>query len=323
MKKMVAATVTAMAAALMSTAVFADDVVVRTSIGSGEVVFTETSEETDVSAGELSELVKDALKNAKELDAFDAFMDAEAGVTLKIDEENQMEFNLSAIGVMDKNGDDGYTSFFYSMDGLGDPQGGSYEAYHWVDDGTHYTAVSDGEEWTVEEEDFISQALEQMSDALDNEQADQINLDENALLPNLYEDEDGNKYYIFLYDKDLAMNTAGSIEGIDLYASMADGILGDNDLQMIVVIDAQTFIPRAVSLNASGASGEIPGELFGAESALEFGSDDLYFTLLMSTDAQTIEIPEEVKNTPVQNDEELDLDLTALLGSLTGSETEG
>ena len=50
MKKMIAAAAAAMLAASMVTTAFADDVSVRTSIGSGEVAFTETSEAVDVSA---------------------------------------------------------------------------------------------------------------------------------------------------------------------------------------------------------------------------------------------------------------------------------
>ena len=317
MKKMIAAAAAAMLAASMVTTAFADDVSVRTSIGSGEVAFTETSEAVDVSAEELTQLVKDAISAAEELEVFSGLVDAEANVSLAFDEENSMNINASVIGTMDKSGDNGYASFFYSLEGLGDPQSAKYETYHWVDGDTHYTAVSDGSSWKVEEEDFISQLLEQVSGAVESDQADQFTLDEATLQPNLYEDEDGNKYYVCIYDKDMAMNSAGSIEGVDMYASMADGILGDNDLQMIVVVSAETHLPRAVSLNASGASGQLPAELLGGEGSLEFSADDLYVTFLMDTFEQEIEIPEEVLNTSVSEDEGLlDLDLGSLLGAV-------
>ena len=59
---MIVAAGTAAAAVLMTSAVLADDISVRTSVGSGEVVFTETSETADISAEELSDLVKDGLQ---------------------------------------------------------------------------------------------------------------------------------------------------------------------------------------------------------------------------------------------------------------------
>ena len=313
MKKRVAFVLTAVFAVSMASAVFADDVTVRTSIGSGEVVFTETSEAADITAEELTELVKGAIKEAEELDVFNAFLDAEAAVALKLDEENQMELNASAIGVMDKNQEDGYASLYYSLDGFGDPQSASYEAYHWVKDDTHYTAVSDGSDWTVRTEDMMSEALEQLSASLDSEQADNFTLD--ALLPNLYE-ENGEKYYVCVYDKGTVMDTVGNIEGVGMYASLADGIIGDNDVQLIVVVNAQTGLPRAISLNASGASGQLPGELFGGEGAIEFSAEDLYFTLLTDTDAQEIEIPEEVLNAPVESDDAFDLNLGEMMDGL-------
>ena len=49
---------------------------------------------------------------------------------------------------------------------------------------------------------------------------------------------------------------------------------------------------------------------------MSYSAGDLYATILLDTDAQTIEIPEEVLNTPVTREEGLDLDLNSLLGSL-------
>ena len=63
-----------------------------------------------------------------------------------------------------------------------------------------------------------------------------------------------------------------------------------------------------------GAAGQLPGELLGGEGSIEFSTGDLYATLLLDTYEQEIEIPEEVLNTPVSGEEELDIDLGALLG---------
>ena len=240
-------------------------------------------------------------RNLDEYNAFNGFLDAEVNVALKVDEENQMALSASAIGLLNKNEDNAYANFFYSLEGLGDPQSGNFEAYHWVDDGTHYTAVSNGDDWDVEKEDIVSLALEALSDSMETDEVEDVSLD--ALLPNLYEDEDGNPYYVCLYDKDTIMDTADDIDAISLYASMADGILGDNN----------------VKLNASGISGELPGELLGGEGTLEFSGEDLYVTLLLDTTEETIEIPEEVLSASAEiEDNGLDIDLGGLVSSVLG-----
>lgn len=323
MRKFVTAAVAAVFAASMASAVFANDVAVRTSIGSGEITFTETSEKADISARELTERVKKSLKEAGELDVLNAFMDVEADVSLKFDEENQMGLTASFIGTMNKNGDDGYANFFYSLGGFGDSQSGNYTAYHWVKDGEHYTAVSDGDGWTVEKEDVMTQALEQMSVYMDSEQLDQVWLE--GVQPNLYKDENGKLYYVCLSDLGTLMNIAASIDGFDSYSALIASIIGDNEVKMIAVVDVESGLPHAFSLDASNAVGQFPAELFGGEGAFEFGSGDLFITLLADTDAQEIEVPEEVLNTPVKEEDSFDLNLNEVLSAagLLGAETEG
>ena len=313
MKKMIAAAVTAVFAVSMVSTAFADDVVVRTSVGSGEVVFTETSEAADISSEDLTALVKKGIKSLNENEVFNGFLDAEASVSLKIGEQNAMTISGSSIDTFNKNGDTEYASAFYALEGLGTPQSAKYEAYHWVKDDVHYTAHSKGDGWTVETEDFVTAALEKVSEFVDSEEAAQISLD--GALPNLYE-ENGDKYYVCLYDKDTVMKAFGNVKGTEMYASMADGFLGDNNLKLVVVVNAESGLLRAVSLDASGAAGQIPGELLGAEGALDYSAEDLYVTLLMDTVAQSIEVPEEVLNTPVAEDKGLDLDIGSLLNGL-------
>ena len=313
MRRTIAAAATAIFAVSMVTTAFADDVTVRTSVGSGEVVFTETSEKAEISEADLTSLVKNGIKSLNESEAFNAFVDAEASVTLNLSEKNAINLVGSAIGTFNRNQNDGYASFFYSLEGIGDPQNGKYESYHWVKDDTHYTAESSGNGWTVKEEDLISKVLEQLEDSMDAEEVKDVSLE--GLLPNLYE-ENGEKYYVCLYNKDTLMKSVSNIPGAELYTAMAEGYLEDNDIKLIAVVNAKTGLLRAFSLDASGARGQLPGELLGAEGSMSYSAGDLYATILLDTDAQTIEIPEEVLNTPVTREEGLDLDLNSLLGSL-------
>ena len=311
MKKLIAAAAAAALAASMVTTAFAEDITVRTSVGSGEVVFTETNEDAKISAEDLTSLVKDALLTLHERETLNVFCDTDAAITLKVSDQNEMNLAGNAIGSVNTNGTDGYASFAYSFEGIGTPQSGKYEAYHWVKDDTHYSASSTGDGWTVTVEDFISAALEQVSGAIETKQADQISL--IAPLPHLYE-QDGKKFYVCVYDKDTIVNTAGGVAGAEMYAMLADTILGDNDVKLTVVVDTETGIPRAISLNADVAAGQLPAELLGGEGSLEYTAKTLYFTLLMDTMAQSIEIPEEVLNTPVTDIEStLGVDLDALL----------
>lgn len=315
-RKMMLVAATGVFAAAMTSGVWADDVVVNTSIGSGEVVFTQTDEAVDITAEELTELVKEAAKQAGELTTLDVFLDAEADVSLKLGEENEMAIQASAIATADRYEDKGYGSFYYSLSGLGDPQSAQFETYHWVgDDDTHYTSVSDGSGWKTTIEDGVQEAIEQVTGAIDSEQASQVTL--GGLQPNLYE-EDGEKYYVCVLDKDMLMSTAGGVNEAQGVLPVVESILGDNDVKLTVVVNAETGLPRAVSLNASGISGQIPGELMGAEGAYEFSANDLYVTFLLYPEAQDFEIPEEVLNAPVESDEEKLEDMISGLGDMLG-----
>ena len=314
MKKLIAAAAATALAASMVTTAFADDVSVRTSVGSGEVVFTETSEEANISAEELTKLVKDSLSGLHQHEVLNTFLDTEASVSLKVSDQNEINLSGSVIGDVEKNGTDGYASLFYSFEGIGTPQSNKFEAYHWVKDDTHFSASSTGDGWTVKQEDFISSALESVSSAMDSDEIDQISL--IAPLPHLYE-ENGVKYYVCVYDKDSIVNTAGGVSGAEMYTMLADSILGDNDVKLTVVVNAETGFPRAVSLNADGAAGQLPAEMMGGEGSLEYTAKDFYATLLMDTEAQSVQIPEEVLNTPVTEDKGiLDLDLDSLLAGV-------
>ena len=158
-RKLMILAATGVCAAAMASGVWADDIVVNTSVGSGEVVFTQTDETAEITEEELTELVKEAARQAGDLTMIDAFLDAEADVSIKLGAENEMAIKASAIGMADRYEDKGYGSFYYSLEGLGTPQSAQFEAYHWVDGDTHYTSVSDGSAWKTTAEDAVQETL--------------------------------------------------------------------------------------------------------------------------------------------------------------------
>ena len=105
-----------------------EDVVVHTSIGSGQVIFHKTEEAADITAQDLKARVKDAVVKAAELETFDAFLDLEADVKIKLGEgeENQLGIVASAIGTAQEYAHKEHGTFFYSLDGLGVPMSGNY-----------------------------------------------------------------------------------------------------------------------------------------------------------------------------------------------------
>ena len=234
MRKVFLAAATAALAAAMVTGVSADDVVVRTSVGSGEVVFTETDKAAELSAEELSALVKDAIASAKEKETLSLFLDAEAKVSIKFDEQNTMEMTGTAIGQAEKNADKNYANFTYAFDGFGNSMGGTMESYGWEADGHEYSAFNDGSGWKVEDICIVDKIYEIIDEVIDSKEAQGFNL--SGLLPNLYE-ENGQQFYVCMYNKDSVMETANGFDGAELYTGLADSILGDNDLKLIHVIE--------------------------------------------------------------------------------------
>ena len=89
-------------------------------------------------------------------------------------------------------------------------------------------------------------------------------------------------------------------------------------MKLTVVVNAETGLLRAVSLNASGIAGQIPGELMGGEGSFEFSANQLYATFLLYPEAQDIEIPEEVLNAPVESEKEKLEDMVSGLGDMLG-----
>ena len=297
MRKVILAAAAAALAAAMVTGVSADDVVVRTSVGSGEVPFTETSEKVDVTAEELSERMKEATKAANEKETLSVFLDAEANILINFDEENKLEINGSAIGSADKNADKTQADFVYSLSGFGDEMSGRMETYGWEADGHDFSAYNDGSGWNVEDVCAIDAVFEVSSEAIDSKEGQDFEL--SGLLPNFYE-ANGQKYYVCEYNKSSIMDTANTFDGAETYTEIADSLLGDNDAKMVLVINAETYLPRALSIDASGIESSIPGVLLGTDESVSFSAYDLYVTCIMDEEETEITIPDEVLNAPVQ-----------------------
>lgn len=321
MKKLTILAAAAVLTVSMTVIASADDISVRTSVGSGEVIFTETSEAADISAEELTDLVKSALASAEEKEDICVFLDASADISLKAGEEDDLTIKAEAVGDLDRHGDNSYGNLYYSFDGMGQTMTGYYQGYNWKKDGEAYSAVSvDRGEWSVTRVDAVSEAFSSLEGVMESEQAGSFKLDN--VQPNLYESEDGGKFYVCLYDKENTLNLAGSVDGAAAYAGLAGQVLGDNEVQFVVVVNAETGLPRAISLNASGASGSLIGALLGMEGDLAYSCNDLYATIILTEDVGEIEIPEEVLNAPVQESPVEDIleEIESSLGGMEESE---
>ena len=305
MKKMILAAITAALAVSFVPAVYAEDVVVRTSVGSGEVVFTETSEPASISAEELTALVRSSVKAAAESDVLGLFVDASGDITIKLDETNGMPLKGGFIGDFRKSGDNASASFHYSYDALGSSESANVQAYDWEANDEHFSAVSKDEgEWKVSRSEMFSDMFDSIDDVVDEKAGDFVL---QGLQPNLYE-EDGRKYYVCKYDISTLLSMANSVEAAQMYTGLADSILSGIPMDIIFVFNAETGFPRAFTINASGAEGSIPGELLGSSTDFGFSCGELYATVLFDHDNVAIEIPEEV----------LSAEVTDALGELEG-----
>ena len=309
---------TAVMASMLGISAYADDVVVRTSVGSGEVIFTETDEDVAIDEEELDTLVKSSLDSIKEED-IDIFVDADIDGTLNFGEGAELPIKASLIGSIDKFLDNVHTSIHYNYNAMGSEDEGSYEAYTWLDGDKKLTAVfneDDEEEWSVSSTDAGEDGI------LDSVEENSESFKISGLQPKLYE-ENGQKYYVCLYDLATLVETAGDLEMLQGFDSMVTDIVGDNEVTAVVVINAETGLPRAISINASEAEGTIPGDIFGVDAGIPYSVPSLYATVLFDDNGEEVVIPEEVLSAPVEELSQTFEDLgNSLVESLTG-ETEG
>ena len=287
----------------LASAVYADDVIVRTSVGSGEVVFKETAEKAEITEEELTNEVKEYFQN---MDSASMFADANIEANLEFSEDFQLPVKAGIIGDMKKVGTDSHVKFHYDYDFMGSVSDGVYESYMWEEDGKKYSAVysetddaddvddtDDDDDWIVTESDMVSETIDKFGDSLNN-------FTLRGLMPNLYEEE-GNKYYVCIYNKDELMEELQEFEQFKEYSSMVESVLGDNNFCCIVVINAEDFSPRGITFTTDKISGTLPGAIFGSDTDMNYSCNDLYATVLFDKDVETIVVPDEVLNTPVQD----------------------
>ena len=260
--------------------VSADDVIVRTSVGSGEVVFTETDEAADITSAELSELMEKYLNDTEKMKNMNIFIDAAADASVNFGTE--MDIKADAIGTIDKNGDTSHARLHYSYNGLSD----DYEAYMWKEGNKNYTAVESDGEWLVDSSFDVSDIINDFK----SDHAEKAELD--GMLPNVYE-EDGKKFYVCVYDKNNIADSMDKFEVPDEYRKIVDGIIGDNNMRFVIVINADTGMLRAVTLDASDSKGTIPGDMFEMDEDVTFECKDLYATMLFDEQAEEVMIPSE------------------------------
>ena len=305
MKKLMIAAMTMALTLGMSTAAFADDISVRTSIGSGEVVFTETTEPVDISGKELNERIKGTLKGLNDIDKMNGFLDAQLDATIKLDEQNQLGMKADIVCSLEKYEKSGHANIHYFIDMMGFTDAKDSEMYTWEDNGVKYNAERDRDDndWDVSASSALDELTGNVTESIENNENAFLSAD--TLQPFFYE-ENGKKYYVCIYTKDDIAKASEAIDGGNT-ASMIDGIAGE-DAKLIIVVDAETGMPRAISADLSNAAGTFPGEMFGMETPVELTCNDCYFTVLADNDVNPVEIPEDVLNTPVDDDDDDDND---------------
>ena len=295
----------ALTVTVMTAAVSADDIVVHAPAGSEIVTFTE-AEETSITAQELRDLIKSSLEN---LDELNILADAKADISLDMGEDMQLPISGSVIASGDLKDEKVYSNVYYTADVFGEVSDGTFGSYMWKSDGMLYTAIDSGDGWslTATQDDDPKERLIEAMDELDDETLSLFTPKDH-----LYE-ANGKKYYIVEADKDTILGTASAVEAAAQYTQMAESILGDNDLQFVLAVEAETGFPYVISLDASNASGSLPGALFGSETDIGFTGNDLYVSVFFSQEAVDIEIPKDVLSLEANQAE---ADLSAMLDAL-------
>lgn len=281
--------------------VYADDISVRTSVGSGEVVFTETDEEVTLTEEEVVDLVSNAL-SVDEGGNLEGFLDVSAKGKISMGEEYDIPISIDVYGSVEKYDEKAHADIHFSYDVMEEAKDGSYELYQWENEGQKLTAVYQDDEWFVTSSDIVEEASEGLGLEGLEEQAKSFKL--RGLQKHLYEEND-KKYYVCVYTvKELeeTLKDYGSESLLDTFGIRE--LLSDSNLKVVLVIDSVSGLPRAISVDACNAKGSIPESLMEAEEGTSAGYDfsDLYITLLVSEKEEGIEIPEEVLNAPVSSD---------------------
>ena len=84
------------------------------------------------------------------------------------------------------------------------------------------------------------------------------------------------------------------MEETEGYVETVKGIVGDNDFNVTVMVNAETGIPYVFSVDASGAKGDFSGEMLGMNGVVTYSCDDLYATAVIEACTDEIDVPEEI-----------------------------
>lgn len=303
MRKMYLAAMTAALAMAIAPCAMADDVTIQSTIGDGAVNFISTSEKVDITEEELTNQFKEILPELAKKDNLSALVTANLDATIKMDETNQMQVTADAIGNAEKTADKSHSKFHYSYNFLGQGDTADYETYSWTDNDVNYSATNTGDGWVVQTTQALEQAIDTMSS---DENLDKFTL--TGLQPNIYKEKETNdKYYICIYTYEDLLKLAEQYQEAEDYTAMAEGMLsGDINLQVYLIIDADTKLPHAVSIDASGLETTIPGSVLGAETDLNLVVNTAFATVFLDEEPTEIQIPDEVLTAPVQEETEID-----------------
>jgi hypothetical protein len=150
-------------------------------------------------------------------------------------------------------------------------------------------------QWYVTESNTVEDTLEMFGA---NEAADEAKtLSLSNIQPNLYE-ENGVKYYACVYNYEDLKAVASEFAETEEYFDTVDKIVGDNNVQVTILINSATGMPRAFTINAGEPTGTLSGDLMESDTDLTYNFDTLYATLLIDDTIASLDIPEEVLNAP-------------------------
>lgn len=285
---------TAVIAMAMGMSAYADDIVVRTSVGSGEVLFTETAEPAEISEEDLTDMVKGAINNIGSTN-LTGLVDISAKGELAMDEQNKMPLMLDVIGNIDKFEDKFHAQLHCAYEGMGQSDNADYESYMWKDGDKTVSGMQLDGQWYVSESNAVEDTLDMFGA---NEAADEAKkLTLSNIQPNLYE-ENGVKYYACVYNYEDLKAVASEFAEAEEYFDTVDKIVGDNNIQVTILINTATGMPRAFTINAGEPTGTLSGDLLESDTDLTYNFNTLYATLLVDDTIASLDIPEEVLNAP-------------------------
>ena len=297
----------AFTAVSVSTVVSADDITIHTSIGDGEVTYTE-GEEVSITGAELASKVARALMNLKTVDGL---IDAGVDASLQMGEDI-LPISAELICSLGKSEDETYTNINYSLNLFGDESYHTIEEYTWTDGEQIYRASKSGDdEWSVETTYDIFDSVDVTVDENNDEISEHI-------IPqgNLYE-QDGKSYYACIIDSDTVLSVVDDLDQDAGFDETVRDILGDNNFSIVFLVDAESGMPHAFSVELPHFEGKLPGDLFGSEEDITFSLNDAHITAIITDSDGQVEIPEEVLSAPVKSDDTDEFSFAGILDSLT------